>query len=232
MLKVVRLLSQASNSVYNVGFGIYSGLYNVISMSWWCSCWHVGLNIRRSPVQVPLKTDFSIMLKLPVKSVESETAPESTLKQSINRYQIIYFTLMSTVALLRKQPVKYLLFHKRGRFLVWRLMLSQRGPNHVFLFFLSQYYFFSCQRGPWPNGPFTYTTGHSYLKKSYTMLNIFLWHMPDEVQYGSVKCLSLSAPRAHYFIPLSIWNSAPWVHSMTDIWLSRTVWLQTALIQF
>ena len=52
-----------------------------------------------------------------------------------------------------------------------------------------------------------------------------IWSLNEirHVQYGSVKCLSSSAPRARYFIPLSIWNSAPWVHSMTDIWLSRTV---------
>ena len=31
--------------------------------------------------------------------------------------------------------VVYLGLHKDGPFHVWRLMLSYRGPNHVFLFF-------------------------------------------------------------------------------------------------
>ena len=64
--------------------------------------------------------------------------------------------------------VAYLQFHKEGPNFLWPLMLTQRGPNHVFLFFSYGQKDFFGQRRPWSNGPPKYTTvPHSLYKWLY-----------------------------------------------------------------
>ena len=88
----------------------------------------------------------------------------------------------------------YLRFQKGGPNFRWPLVLTQRGPNHVFLFFRMVKIFFICQaghgRGPWPNGPPEYATVGSKMCTRLSYLNLVHHHRMNISESEGLQCFN------------------------------------------